>query len=66
MCQYCKEEYGKNFNIMKSPTRLEPQPNQAIILQVKGDTPGIVLCYYGEAQGYFDIIYCPFCGRKLI
>jgi hypothetical protein len=33
----------------------------------KGDkVPGIVIySNYGMARGYFDIAFCPMCGRKL-
>jgi hypothetical protein len=34
----------------------------------KGDkVPGIVIySNYGMARGYFDIAFCPMCGRKLV
>lgn len=65
MCQYCDKSQKKNIIINKSPNNKETQPNQAMIIQAQGDTPGIVLFRYGLAQGYFDINYCPICGRRL-
>lgn len=67
MCKYCGGFYGhvKDIVIEKSPLDKDTQPNKAQIVQCKDDTPGIILYRYGLAQGYFDINYCPMCGRKL-
>lgn len=65
VCKYCTKPTGKDIDIEQSPDSKETQPNKAQIFQLKRDTPGIVLYRYGLAQGYFDIEYCPMCGRKL-
>lgn len=65
MCKYCEGEFGKDINIKESPNDKETQPNKAQVIQLKGDAPGIILYKNHLAQGYFDIEYCPKCGRKL-
>jgi hypothetical protein len=59
MCKYCKVPYGKSIVIQNTPFN-----NEAQIFQLKNDTPGIALLTGGIAQGYFDIDYCPMCGRN--
>ncbi|ABS30670.1 hypothetical protein [Clostridium kluyveri] len=66
MCQYCDGEYGKSILVNKSPDSKETQPNEAVIFQLKGDKPRIVLFRHRLAQGHFKIKYCPICGRKLV
>ncbi|MCR3759175.1 hypothetical protein KYB31_09250 [Clostridium felsineum] len=58
MCKYCKK--AKTIKVSHSDSN---QPNEAIITQ--NDVPGIVLLRAGCNYGYFDIKYCPMCGRKL-
>lgn len=65
MCKYCEGIYGKYINIGESPFGKKTQPDKAQITQLIDDSPGIVLYKNGLAQGYFDICYCPICGRKL-
>ena len=65
MCKHCEGIYGKDIDIKESSNCKETQTNKAQIVQLKGDKPGIVLYKNGLAQGYFDIEYCPKCGRKL-
>ncbi|MDK7627782.1 DUF6980 family protein [Clostridium perfringens] len=64
-CDFCKEPFGKEFKINKSPNDFE-QPNEAFIYLMENDTPGIVLMKNKSSSGWFDIKYCPFCGEKLI
>ncbi|MHB9924793.1 hypothetical protein [Clostridium botulinum] len=66
MCKHCEGIFGKVIDIEESPDFKETQPNRAQIIQLKNDKPGIVLYKCGLAQGYFDIEYCPKCGRKLL
>lgn len=63
-CKYCNGRYGASFRVGKSPVEWQ-QTDEAFIMQSPGDTPGIVLMQWHVACGYFDIKYCPFCGRKL-
>lgn len=71
-CDYCKEKsennhiiHGKDIEINKcaSATNL----TEAQIMQNENDKmPGIVIYKGTKAMGYFDINYCPICGRKLV
>lgn len=65
MCKYCDGTYGKEIKLQKSEWGKETQPSEAQVVNFKGDIPGIVLYRNGLAQGYFDINYCPICGREL-
>lgn len=39
----------------------------AQIMKNTGDkVPGIVIYKGCKATGYFDIVFCPMCGRKLV
>ncbi|GAA0081340.1 hypothetical protein [Clostridium sp. CTA-6] len=66
MCKHCEGIFGKDIFIKESPSYKETQPNKAQIVQLENDKPGIVLFKNSLAQGYFDIEYCPKCGRKLL
>lgn len=71
-CDYCKEKSennhiirGKDIEINKcaSATNL----TEAQIMQNENDKlPGIVIYKGTKAMGYFDIKFCPICGRKLV
>ncbi len=65
MCKHCDGVYGKDIIVKESPLDVKTQPNKAKIIQHNSDKPGIVLFRNGLAQGYFDIKYCPICGRSL-
>ena len=66
MCEHCKGIYGKEIIIGESPDIKDTQPNKAQVIQLEDDVPGIILYRNGLAQGYFDIYFCPMCGRKLV
>lgn len=64
MCEYCKGEVNKCFKVKPHNNNII-QPNEAMISNLKKDTPGIILFQNNFPSGYFDVLYCPFCGRKL-
>lgn len=64
-CKHCVGSYGKDIEVKQSPGDPLTQPTKIKIINIEGDTPGMVLFRWGLAQGYFDISYCPMCGRKL-
>lgn len=70
MCEFCKNYvedriYGSNIPIKKCANKTEL--THAYILKNRGDNfPGIVISSAGMSKGFFDIMYCPICGRKLV
>lgn len=71
MCEFCKDYdnnriFGANIPIQKCAN--ETNLTNAQIMMNTGDkVPGIVIySNYCMAKGYFDIVFCPMCGRKLV
>ena len=73
MCKYCKEINHDNHNINGGYFELIPTAGfendrkyDSWILKNKGDRKaGIMILTDGSNGVYFDINYCPMCGRKL-
>ena len=70
MCEFCSYKnnpfiiYGKEIKINKCAK--ETDLTEAQIMRNRDDeVPGIVIYKGHSASGYFDINYCPICGRKL-
>jgi len=65
-CKYCSKPFcvGADIEINKGAAD-GSCPQIAVIHQAKNDAPGIVLIKDHMANGYFEINYCPICGRKL-
>lgn len=70
MCDFCKNYsdnriFGADIPIKKCAN--ETDLTDAQIMKNTGDkVPGIVIYSHGAAEGYFDIAFCPMCGRKLV
>ena len=70
MCDFCKNYsdnriFGTDIPIKKCA--YETDLTDAQIMMNTGDkVPGIVIYSYCMAKGYFDIVFCPMCGRKLV
>lgn len=70
MCGFCKNYsdnriFGADIPIKKCAN--ETDLTDAQIMKNTGDkVPGIVIYSYGLVKGYFDIAFCPMCGRKLV
>lgn len=70
MCDFCKNYsdnriFGANIPIKKCAK--ETELTSANVLKGVGDkVPAIIICSYGAAKGYFNIAFCPMCGRKLM
>ena len=65
-CKYCSKSIGIGVGIEINKGAADGNyPQIAIIHQTETDTPGIVLIKNNMANGYFEINYCPICGRKL-
>ena len=72
MCEFCKEWKGKDticgsdipiyYCGHKDSTLTQAQ----ILKNCADDRPGIVIYSGCKAMGYFDIKFCPMCGRKLV
>lgn len=65
MCKYCDTKIGKTSKLTKGD-EAEPHDNfECNIFHSDEESPGILLWNNGFYCGYFDIKYCPMCGRKL-
>lgn len=71
MCGFCGGNltakgnfYGKNIKISKCANETSLTDCQ-IAKSIGDEKYGVVIFSYGYAMGYFDIDYCPMCGRDL-
>lgn len=72
MCEFCNKYHsqkgivtGKEITINKCATDTDLKYCQVYIHTE--DKPSIIIWNKnGIANGYFDIAYCPICGRKLV
>ena len=72
MCDFCNKYHsikgitiGKSIEINQCATETDLKDCQVYLN--KGDKPSIIIFdRYGAARGYFDIKFCPMCGRKLV
>ena len=71
MCEFCSYKnnpfiiYGKEIKINKCAKETDLTEAQ-VMRNRDDDVPGIVIYKGCRAAGYFDINYCPICGRKLV
>ena len=71
MCDFCNKYHsikgitiGKSIEINQCATETDLKDCQVYLN--KGDKPSIIIFdRFGAARGYFDIKFCPMCGRKL-
>lgn len=70
MCDFCKDYDDNRICGADIPIQMcanETNLTDAQIMKNRGDkAPGIVIYSRGMAKGYFDITFCPMCGRKLV
>lgn len=71
MCEFCRKWHDENTicgaNIKIHKCANETNLTDAQIMKNRGDkVPGIVFFSRGMSKGYFDIIFCQMCGRKLV
>lgn len=71
MCEFCKNWHDKNticgadIKIHKCANETELTTAQ-IMKNTNDNKPGAVIFQGGITKGYFEINYCPMCGRKLV
>lgn len=71
MCEYCEEKEkidicGRNFTLQPTVGFRNDRHYSSWIMKGKSDkNAGIVIATNGGNAVYFDINYCPMCGRKL-
>lgn len=67
MCEYCREWHGEDticgcdIEVENAIDAVETQ----IMKNTEDKKAGIAIFMNKKHIGYFDIEYCPFCGRKL-
>lgn len=70
MCNFCKDYsenriFGADIPIKKCAN--ETDLTDAQIMKNTGDKVPSIVIYKGcKAAGYFNIAFCPMCGRKLV
>lgn len=71
MCKFCENWYDEN-TIFGNDIKIHECANEtnlkyAMILKNTGyNKPAIVIFAHTAAMGYFNIEFCPMCGRKLV
>lgn len=71
MCRFCKEWYDKNA-IFGADIKIHKCANETklttaqITENANDNKPAVVIFQDCVAKGYFEINYCPMCGRKLV
>lgn len=71
MCEFCRQRkdentiYGKDIKINQCASATDLSYAK-IIKNVNDEKAGIIIFKQCKAGGYFDINYCPMCGRKLV
>lgn len=71
MCRFCKEWHDKNA-IFGADIKIHKCANETnlttaqIMKKTNDSKSGVVIFQGGVAKGYFEIDYCPICGRKLV
>lgn len=72
MCEYCKQKIdnkivGKQFQLQETAGFKKDRIYSSWIMKLKADEKaGIMITTNGTNGVFFDINYCPMCGRKLI
>ena len=72
MCEFCNGKHstkgmmiGKELKINQCATDTDLRDCQVYLNN--NDKPSIIIFdKYGMARGYFEIEFCPMCGRKLV
>lgn len=71
MCEFCRQWHDENticgseMKIYKCAKETELTTAQ-IMKSTNDNKPSVVIFQGGVAKGYFEIDYCPICGRKLV
>lgn len=71
MCKFCENWHDEN-TICGADIKIYKCANETnlteaqILKNVRDNKPGIVIFANAAAMGYFNIEFCPMCGRKLV
>lgn len=71
MCNFCKDYsenriFGADIPIKKCASETDLKDDAQIMKHTGDKVPGIVIYKGCKAAGYFNIAFCPMCGRKLV
>lgn len=70
VCRFCKTYEDNRIlgdNILIQKCAHETNLTKACVMKNSNDkSSAIVIWSYGAVMGYFDIAFCPMCGRKLV
>jgi hypothetical protein len=69
-CRYCNGQKDRDVEICEpiklKKTASETDMKDCQIIKHKGESPALMFFDRFYLLGYFDISYCPMCGRKLV
>lgn len=71
MCDYCNKFHSAKGITIGEPIKIKPcvaktKLKDCNVYLHDGDKPSIIIWdKFGMAMGYFEIEFCPMCGRKL-
>lgn len=71
MCDYCNKFHNARGITIGEPLKIKPcvaktKLKDCNVYLHDGDKPSIIIWdKFGMAMGYFEIEFCPMCGRKL-
>lgn len=71
MCEFCKFHTTSKSNFFGKMIKISEKSNthnlsEAQVIKLPGDEKAVMMIYEYSGFGYFEIDYCPKCGRKLV
>ena len=70
MCESCNIYHSVKCGIAGEEIKINKCSNETNLTDCqvvisKNDNPALIIFSHGIAMGYFDIKFCPMCGREL-
>ena len=70
MCEFCDKYHSVKGGMAGEEIKINKCSNETYLTDCqvvisKDDNPALIIFSYGIAMGYFDIKFCPMCGREL-
>ena len=70
MCKFCDKYHSVKGGIAGAEIKIDKCSNETNLTDCqvvisKNDNPALIIFSHGIAMGYFDIKFCPMCGREL-
>lgn len=70
MCEFCDCYHSSSGGTSGKPIKINKCANKTdltdcAIMRETNEAPCVIIYSCGLAKGYFEIAFCPICGRKL-